>query len=259
MDLYFVCFILSLWFVCYAGPTPHREGLMEHIEKINNEGIQIKENLIEVDIKLREGKEERGGVVYERFRWPDAIIPYTIDSSLGDHAREVIDEAIEVYSLKTCIKWIPRTTQLSYVNFFQGSGCWSMLGQMYKERHQNISLGSGCEWKSTVLHEMMHAAGFFHTHSRYDRDEFVDIHWENIDITTIFNFFQFGPNVLDLYGPYDIRSNMHYGTKAFSTNGKPTITAKGDPDGEIYLGQPHVGGDFTQTDLDKLNEMYPCQ
>ena len=48
---------------------------------------------------------------------------------------------------------------------------------------QDVSLDDGCVWKirpGIVLHELMHAAGFFHEHTRPDRDIFVRINFENI-------------------------------------------------------------------------------
>ena len=56
--------------------------------------------------------------------------------------------------------------------------CYSNVGR--RGGRQDVSIGYGCLRKGTPIHEMMHVLGFFHEMARPDRDDNVDIHWENI-------------------------------------------------------------------------------
>lgn len=70
----------------------------------------------------------------------------------------------------------------------------------------------------------MHTVGFFHEQSRTDRDEFVQIMWDNIDRDSKDQFDKYTTRTInDLDLPYDYGSIMHYGPYAFTKNGKRTI------------------------------------
>ncbi len=55
---------------------------------------------------------------------------------------------------------------------------------------QPVSLEGDCLNPTNVRHELMHAIGFRHEHSRTDRDDYVTIKWDNI----IKGNFQYGIN-----------------------------------------------------------------
>ena len=50
---------------------------------------------------------------------------------------------------------------------------------------QRINIGNGCEYKGIVQHEIFHALGRIHEHSRPDRDLYVRINKENIKEGTL--------------------------------------------------------------------------
>lgn len=133
--------------------------------------------------------------------------------------------AMQDYHDYTCIRFRP---------FMEGdahwidikpdyTGCWSSVGM--KSGGQIVNFGSTkCLRRGVIIHELMHALGFYHQQSASDRDEFIRIHWQNIQRGREHNFNKYDSAVVSNFDvPYDYESVMHYSSKAFTKNGDITI------------------------------------
>ncbi|KAF6021780.1 MEP1B [Bugula neritina] len=166
----------------------------------------------------------------------------------------VFEEVKAAYEKYTCISLIPRTNQRDYINIKRGGGCWSYVGRI--SGAQDMSLDTGCLYlKKTAIHEFMHALGFWHEQSRPDRDNYIDIHLENVNSGLHHNFEPQKAENVDLFGTvYDYRSVMHYSRTAFSNNRRDTITTK-NPKFLDIIGR---GPTFSFLDLYILHKLYTC-
>jgi Astacin (Peptidase family M12A) len=161
-----------------------------------------------------------GITVLARNLWPKGILPYRVDPALPDQNR--VAEAINHWEQKTEIRFVERTHEKDYVSFVPGPGCAAEVGRVGGE--QVVQLGPNCTTGNTI-HEIGHALGLWHEQSRSDRDDYVQVHLENVMDSAIHNFSQMLHEGVDR-GPYDTASIMHCGTHFFSKNGQPTIAAK---------------------------------
>ena len=57
--------------------------------------------------------------------------------------------------------------------------CNSNVGALWT-RPSELSLGSRCGLVSIATHELGHLLGFGHEQNRPDRDQYIDILWENV-------------------------------------------------------------------------------
>uniref|UniRef100_A0A5F9DTE1 Metalloendopeptidase n=1 Tax=Oryctolagus cuniculus TaxID=9986 RepID=A0A5F9DTE1_RABIT len=82
---------------------------------------------------------------------------------------------------------------------------------------QAISIGKNCDKFGIVVHELGHVIGFWHEHTRPDRDNHVTIIRENIQPGQEYNFLKMEPGEVNSLGErYDFDSIMHYARNTFS-------------------------------------------
>lgn len=234
-----------------TAPVPVQRNADRQYEIIEGD-ILLTDNLRRVRNAV-ESRRKRDIVSDMVKRWPDGLVPYTIDSSTNKEAVTAIRKAMREFHQRTCVKFVPRTNEEDYVEFEGNLGCFSSIGRQGGK--QRISIGEGCEYQGTVMHEMMHALGFFHEQSRSDRDDYIMVLWWNIEPGFEKNFDSYGPDRVDsAEEPYDFDSLMHYDNRAFSKNGDDTLQSLSDP------GRPLGNMDhFSAIDIKQLLKDYPCK
>ncbi|KAM9778318.1 low choriolytic enzyme-like [Syngnathus typhle] len=168
--------------------------------------------------------------------WPKSSngkveIPYNGISFAADTERQTIEMALREIEARTCIRFIPQRNQMAVLSPNMGqpkpsfknshwlylmtsstcvhpSRCFSMLGRMGGK--QLVALQRfGCVQRGIIQHEVLLALGFYHEHTRSNRDDYIRIHWENIQDYHKNNFEKQDTNNLGISYHYD--SIMHYG------------------------------------------------
>lgn len=156
--------------------------------------------------------------------WPGGIIPYEIDATVTPKKREYILWAVAKVN-NSALTVRPRLPhEKDYIQFTESGGsygCSAYLGRVGGAQAVRVR---SCA-RGSVIHEVLHAAGFYHEQSRNDRDNYVTIMWDEMFSSSRSAFEKSSGRSRDI-GPYDYGSVMHYSAKAFSRTGRPTIVTK---------------------------------
>lgn len=174
------------------------------------------------------------GLLGWNYRWANGVIPVLISADVYKNGHgKVVHEAIEKINSLTKLYIVPKTNQEDFINITCediDAGGSSEIGRQGGEQWLYLNNDPTKIGIGTVMHELLHAAGFYHEQNREDRDKYIRINWDNIKSKHKHNFEtiptsngSLSPSG-DYQSPYDFCSIMHYSNRAFAINPNiPTI------------------------------------
>ncbi len=176
--------------------------------------------------------------------WEFGAVYYTIEEGFPDADR--IYQAIAHWEEYTELGFFERSNEPNYIEFVESSdGTAAQVGMVGGKQYIWLA-----DWATTgsVIHEVGHAIGLFHEHSKPNRDEHILIHPENMEPGMEINF-QLLDEAIYTEG-FDFSSIMLYTSFGGSKNGEPTITKL---DGSVFYTQRDY---LTQADIEAVKKMY---
>eukprot|EP00094_Tigriopus_californicus_P004908 TCALIF_04726-PA protein Name:"Similar to tll2 Tolloid-like protein 2 (Xenopus laevis)" AED:0.21 eAED:0.21 QI:19/0/0/0.86/0.78/0.73/15/0/884 len=208
-------------------------------------------------------RERRAATAVSERIWDHGVIPYEIEEGnfTGMH-KALFKRAMRHWENFTCVQFVERTEEHpNWIVFTdRPCGCCSFVGKR-GNGPQAISIGKNCDKFGIVVHELGHVVGFWHEHTRPDRDEWVQIYRDSIMSGQEYNFNQLTEKEVNSMGhKYDYDSIMHYARNTFSKGTYLDTILPRDDLPENAENLPEIGqrmrlslGDIAQT-----MDLYSC-
>ena len=150
-----------------------------------------------------------------------AMVRYKINPNISYFTRLLIRQAISHWESRTNVRFynatgldsIDATYGFKYpcIEFYNGDGNFSSIGRI--NQPQFISIFAMEDRYMAVAHEIGHAIGLYHEQCRYDRDQYININFSNLDtsVLPVHNFTKVTTNYYCI-GSFDWDSIMLYGS-----------------------------------------------
>ncbi|WP_276483718.1 M12 family metallopeptidase [Paraflavitalea pollutisoli] len=186
--------------------------------------------------------------------WPQGYIPIAISPDVikWDMYKTVL-KALESMQQQTHLRFRPRTTEADYIKLemYLDDPLIGGLSAVGRQGGEQLLFLNKNQPEAVVIHEMLHALGFWHEQSRSDRNTYVRVNTDKVAKGYEDNF-QMEPGLA--LGAYDYQSIMHYPADAFAaTSGVPTIQCK---NGDVISNCPLGGAKLSPKDIEGLNKLF---
>lgn len=209
--------------------------------------------------------------------WSNGELFYTFSRNMlqavqGRSFIFAIRNAMDQWEEQTCLRFFYRTHQPDYIEFTMGNmsrcACTDGYYPCYSDElvgknggKQVIQLGQDCNSPGIIMLLIGHTVGFWHEHTRPDRDNYVNIISHFVQNNALDKFTKRRHLEIDYQGTvYDFGSIMHPPKDYFSIiRGIPTIEVRNL---SVFReqGSPNIGqrGRLSQRDVNQTNRLYHC-
>ncbi|XP_022085336.1 protein SpAN-like isoform X2 [Acanthaster planci] len=199
--------------------------------------------------------------------WPNNKVCYEFASGFNDdNMKKNLRNAMNEFERVSCMKFIEAgtsdascTSQSSPLLTVQNTaaGCWAHVG--CHSSTNTVNVPTKCDLYDEIgvlIHELFHALGRYHEHTRPDRDHFVTVQWDNVLDGQAHNFEKHTSDDFITFGiPYDYESIMHYGRSFFAKDkSQPTLTLIDTK----YNDKVGKQKQLSPSDVLYVNKLYEC-
>lgn len=174
-------------------------------------------------------------------------VPFTFDAGPEANINAAVAQFNSAFA--GIIQWVPRVAQTDYVAFDLAGSTGSCFSDVGRSGGRQTIGGSPVCSVGSLLHEMGHAIGFWHTQSDAAQGSFLDIRYDAMDPRWVAQYTpQFDARQI---GGFDYASIMHYGSFVQSQIPDP-LTMVTRPFG-IDIGQR---ASYSDADIDAIKRLY---